>query len=143
MISDKLNDSGYVYDAVWVYALALKQLVLEDATYLQNLHSLRSAEAFVRIIRNIDFDGVSGRINFHNRTSRLSDIDVFQWICKKENESSCQQNKIGVYSPRSVFTYLCLCISSTLKLSDYTFISRIQWSISRILQLFMTSLHYN
>ena len=108
MISDKLNDSGYVYDAVWVYALALKHLVLEDATYLQNLHSLRSAEAFVRIIRNIDFDGVSGRINFHNRTSRLSDIDVFQWICKKENESSCQQNKIGVYSPRSVFTYLCI-----------------------------------
>ena len=33
--------SGYVYDAVWLYALALERLVQEDETYLQNLHSNR------------------------------------------------------------------------------------------------------
>ena len=39
---DKTHHSGYVYDAVWLYALALERLVQEDETYLQNLHSNRS-----------------------------------------------------------------------------------------------------
>ena len=38
---DKPHYSGYVYDAVWLYALALERLVQEDETYLQNLHSNR------------------------------------------------------------------------------------------------------
>ena len=38
---DKTHHSGYVYDAVWLYALALERLVQEDETYLQNLHSNR------------------------------------------------------------------------------------------------------
>ena len=79
LINKLLNCSGYVYDAVWLYALALEKLVQTDETYLQNLHSNRSVEAFVDIIKNIDFHGVSGRINFHGRSSRLSDIDIIQW----------------------------------------------------------------
>jgi hypothetical protein len=47
--------SGYVYDAVWVFAKALGRLAQEDETYLQNMHSNRSVEAFVRIIKQLDF----------------------------------------------------------------------------------------
>ena len=106
LIDDDLMDfcdefvkpSGYVYDAVWLYALALEKLVQTDETYLQNLHSNRSVEAFVDIIKNIDFHGVSGRINFHGRSSRLSDIDIIQWY-KKNKGDNLQPYKIGVYKP--------------------------------------------
>ena len=98
MINKLLNCSGYVYDAVWLYALALERLVQTDETYLQNLHSNRSVEAFVDIIKNIDFNGVSGRINFHGRSSRLSDIDIIQWY-KKNDLDKLQPYKIGVYRP--------------------------------------------
>ena len=96
--AELLHFSGYVYDAVWLYALALEQLVQTDETYLQNLHSNRSVEAFVDIIKNIDFHGVSGRINFHGRSSRLSDIDIIQWY-KKNEIDNLQAYKIGVYRP--------------------------------------------
>merc|ERR550517_1666043 len=34
------NDySGYVYDAVWLYALALDKLIKQDKTLIQDLHS--------------------------------------------------------------------------------------------------------
>ena len=90
--------SGYVYDAVWLYATALEQLVQKDDTLLQNLHSNRSVVAFVDIIKKIDFNGVSGRINFSGRTSRLSDIDIIQWS-KKENETKIHPVVIGLYKP--------------------------------------------
>merc|ERR1712241_850467 len=54
-------------------------LFRQDETYLQNLHSNRSVKRFVEIIKNIDFDGVSGKINFIGRSSRLSDINITQW----------------------------------------------------------------
>ena len=95
----KINHySGYVYDAVWLYAKALEELVKKDETFLQNLHSNRSVEAFVNIIKNIDFNGVSGRINFFGRTSRLSDIDIIQWS-KEENDTKIQPEIIGLYKP--------------------------------------------
>ena len=34
-------NSGYVYDAVWLFAKALGKLVVEDETFLQNMHSNR------------------------------------------------------------------------------------------------------
>ena len=46
--------SGYVYDAVWLYGLALDKLVKQDKTFLQNLHSNRSVKAFVNIIKEVD-----------------------------------------------------------------------------------------
>ena len=88
--------SGYVYDAVWLYALALEKLVQKDDTYLQNLHSNRSSDAFVQIIKDIDFTGVSGRINFPGRSSRLSDIDIIQW--QREGDT-LQPHNVGLYKP--------------------------------------------
>ena len=68
--------SGYVYDAVWLYALALDKLVKQDQSYIQDIHSNRSVNAFVDIIHSMDFNGVSGRINFVHSNSRLSNVQV-------------------------------------------------------------------
>lgn len=69
--------SGYVYDGVWLYAKALDKLDKEYPSYIQDLHSERSTNQFVEIIRNTSFSGVSGRINFvPGRNSRLSNIKV-------------------------------------------------------------------
>ena len=72
--------SGYVYDAVWLYALALERLVSNSDTqsFIQNLHSEQTVEEFVKIIGNTDFLGVSGRINFFGRPSRLSEVKILQ-----------------------------------------------------------------
>ena len=57
--------SGYVYDAVWLYAKSLDTLIRQsNQSYIQNLHSKRTVEQFVSIIKKMDFFGVSGRINF-------------------------------------------------------------------------------
>ena len=73
---DNFVHSGYVYDAVWLYALALDKLIKQNQSYIQDIHSERSVNKFVEIIRSIDFTGVSGRINFHHGNSRLSNIKV-------------------------------------------------------------------
>ena len=90
--------SGYVYDAVWLYGLALDQLLRKDETYLQNLHSNRSVKSFVDIIKNIDFDGVSGKINFIGRSSRLSDINITQWY-RRKGETELTAHNVGLYIP--------------------------------------------
>ena len=70
--------SGYVYDAVWLYALALDKLDKEYPAYIQDIHSQRSNDKFMEIIRKTDFNGTSGRINFDHGhgNSRLSNIKV-------------------------------------------------------------------
>ena len=69
--------SGYVYDAVWLYALSLDHLIRQNQSYIQDIHSHRSIRKYVDIISKMDFDGVSGRINFPiHRHSRLSNIKV-------------------------------------------------------------------
>ena len=82
---DNFVHSGYVYDAVWLYALALDKLIKQNQSYIQDIHSERSVNKFVEIIRSIDFTGVSGRINFHHGNSRLSNIKVSSffntWNC--------------------------------------------------------------
>ena len=80
--------SGYVYDAVWLYALALNKLITTNASqsFVQNLHSEQTVEEFVRIIRTTDFEGVSGRINFKDRPSRLSNVRIIQWLRRLETK---------------------------------------------------------
>ena len=95
------HNSGYVYDAVWLYAQALQELVRLDETFLQNLHSNRSVAAFVDIIKKIDFNGVSGRINFFGRSSRLSDIDIIQWG-EDLNRTVIKPIIIGLYKPNYI-----------------------------------------
>lgn len=69
--------SGYVYDAVWLYAIALDRLIKQNKSYIQDIHSERSINEFVNIITTTDFFGVTGRINFPNKGhSRLSNVKV-------------------------------------------------------------------
>ena len=70
--------SGYVYDAVWVYAMALDKLIQQDKALIQDLHSEKTVNAFVEIIKSLDFNGVSGRINFLDGNSRLSETKIMQ-----------------------------------------------------------------
>ena len=93
----KLNKySGYVYDAVWLYAYALDALVKKQ-TNIQNFHSERIVTQFVNIIKNINFNGVTGKINFKGRPSRLSNIRIIQWLKNTSNEIFEQE--IGLYVP--------------------------------------------
>lgn len=84
--------SGYVYDAVWLYALALDGLIKQNKSYIQDIHSERSVNKLVDIIRATDFQGVSGRINFARGHSRLSNIKIVQWYANATHV-------IGVYQP--------------------------------------------
>ena len=96
----KINKySGYVYDAVWLYANALHTLINKNDTssYIHNLHSEQSVTEFVNIIKKMDFEGVSGRINFKNRPSRLSNVRILQWL--KNTSNDIFENDIGLYSP--------------------------------------------
>ena len=91
--------SGYVYDAVWLYAKALHTLVSKNTTtsYIQNLHSDKTVKEFVNIIKNTDFQGVTGRINFRGRPSRLSNVRILQWLKNTSNELF--EHDIGLYVP--------------------------------------------
>merc|ERR1711892_44984 len=99
--------SGYVYDAVWLYALALDKLMKVDKALVQDLHSEKAMAAFVKIIKEQDFQGVSGRINFHDGHSRLSEInilqmEVFDQLRTKSNSTSSKRletKEIGLYKP--------------------------------------------
>ena len=52
-------------------------LIKQNKSYIQDIHSERSVNEFVKIIQKTDFDGVSGRINFvNNQHSRLSNVKV-------------------------------------------------------------------
>lgn len=73
--------SGNVYDAVWLYALALDKLVRQNKSYIQDFHTERSINKFVNIIKDTDFYGVTGRINFVTGHSRLSNIKVSLKVC--------------------------------------------------------------
>jgi len=91
--------SGYVYDAVWLYALALDKLIKQNKSYIQDLHSERSVNKFVEIIKDIDFHGVTGRINFKERNSRLSEIEVKQWHNSLNDTDAPYENLVGIYEP--------------------------------------------
>ena len=53
-------------------------LIKQNKSYIQDIHSERSVNEFVKIIQKTDFDGVSGRINFvNNQHSRLSNVKVY------------------------------------------------------------------
>ena len=91
--------SGYVYDAVWLYAKSLDTLVKQsNKSYIQNLHSPRTVHEFVSIINKMDFQGVSGRINFKGRTSRLSNIRIMQWR-RPVNGSETEWFEVGEFEP--------------------------------------------
>ena len=91
--------SGYVYDAVWLYAYSLDTLLRNQSnkSYIQNLHSERTVREFVKVIKNTSFSGVSGWISFNEQPSRLSNVKVLQWV--KTAYNRIFENEIGVYLP--------------------------------------------
>merc|ERR1719431_1087736 len=99
--------SGYVYDAVWLYALALDKLMQVDKALVQDLHSEKTMAEFVKIIKEQDFAGVSGRINFQEGHSRLSEINILQLeVFDQINTNSSdgpskrlETKEIGLYKP--------------------------------------------
>lgn len=86
------NYSGYAYDAVWVYALALEQLIKRNAKYLMDLHSIETTKQLMDIISKVDFNGASGRIQFGEGGTRFTDINIMQWI-------NGTANLVGVFVP--------------------------------------------
>lgn len=100
--------SGYVYDAVYMYALALDKMIRMDKALIQDLHSEKTVNQLVKIIKELDFDGVSGRIKFENGHSRLSEIKIRQFEVTSEvligNTSIIPSNlsvkEIGLYRPQ-------------------------------------------
>uniref|UniRef100_A0A2M4A4W5 receptor protein-tyrosine kinase n=1 Tax=Anopheles triannulatus TaxID=58253 RepID=A0A2M4A4W5_9DIPT len=72
--------AGYAYDAVWVYALALDELLRNDPSSFSDLHSPETTRKLIELIRKTDFQGVSGRIRFNEAGSRYTTINVVQFI---------------------------------------------------------------
>uniref|UniRef100_A0A182PFP9 receptor protein-tyrosine kinase n=1 Tax=Anopheles epiroticus TaxID=199890 RepID=A0A182PFP9_9DIPT len=72
--------AGYAYDAVWVYALAFDRLLREDPSYISDLHSPQTTKRLMELIRETDFQGVSGRIKFNEAGSRYTIVNVVQFV---------------------------------------------------------------
>ncbi|CAB3366072.1 Hypothetical predicted protein [Cloeon dipterum] len=79
------NYGGYSNDAVWAYAYALDKLFQENQSYVADLHTDEASRAFVKHLNNTDFNGVSGHIKFNNGPSRVSVVNVMQWINNRTN----------------------------------------------------------
>ena len=59
-------------------------MIRKDKALIQDLHSQTTVEELVKIIKELDFTGVSGRIKFENGNSRLSEIKIQQFELKKQ-----------------------------------------------------------
>ncbi|XP_061510796.1 uncharacterized protein LOC4578387 [Anopheles gambiae] len=72
--------AGFAYDAVWVYALAFDRLLREDPSYISDLHSRHTTKRLMELIRETDFQGVTGRIKFNEAGSRYTIVNVLQFV---------------------------------------------------------------
>uniref|UniRef100_A0A182JYE0 receptor protein-tyrosine kinase n=1 Tax=Anopheles christyi TaxID=43041 RepID=A0A182JYE0_9DIPT len=72
--------AGFAYDAVWVYALAFDRLLSEDQSYISDLHSPHTTKRLMELIRETDFQGVTGRIKFNEAGSRYTIVNVLQFV---------------------------------------------------------------
>ncbi|KAL7042350.1 hypothetical protein ACKWTF_001105 [Chironomus riparius] len=93
----------YVYDAIWVYAKAIMQLIKEDemgknATkywYMKNLDKDQTMLRLEQILNETSFQGVSGKIEFNSAGSRYTNVSVLQW--QKNNFEV-----VGMYRPKII-----------------------------------------
>lgn len=74
---------GYAYDAIWMLAFALDKLMKMDSSFLSSIHNEHTIRRLVEIIEQTDFYGVSGRVKFGKQSSRLSIINIVQWLDNK------------------------------------------------------------
>lgn len=81
--SEESNYAGYAYDAVWAYAYALDKLIKYNESYASSLHVENTSKKFVELIQETNFNGVSGHIMFSSGPSRISNVNVYQWIDEK------------------------------------------------------------
>uniref|UniRef100_A0A1B6EJJ0 Gamma-aminobutyric acid type B receptor subunit 2 n=1 Tax=Cuerna arida TaxID=1464854 RepID=A0A1B6EJJ0_9HEMI len=72
--------AGYAYDAVWMFALALDQLSKEDPAALSDIHDDNNTQRYMKILEKTDFYGVSGHVQFKGSPSRISVVEVIQWV---------------------------------------------------------------
>lgn len=70
---------GFVYDAVWVYALAAHKLLANDSYTINSLRKERTAHRYAEIISGTNFQGLSGSVGFNAAGSRIIDLDILQW----------------------------------------------------------------
>lgn len=91
------NYSGYLYDAVWVYALALEKLIAIDAKLLMDLHSMETTKQLIAILSQTNFMGVSGRIQFGEGGTRFSNVNVMQFV-------DGRSQLVGVFHPNITLT---------------------------------------
>lgn len=70
---------GFVYDAVWVYALAAHELLANDSYTINSLRKERTAHRYAEIISGTNFQGLSGSVGFNAAGSRIIDLDILQW----------------------------------------------------------------
>lgn len=75
-----------------MYALALEKFLEDPSNDVTQLHSEHAVQQLTKIIFNSDINGVSGRIRFAASGSRISTINIFQWL-------NNQHNPIGFFEP--------------------------------------------
>lgn len=106
--------AGFAYDAIMVYVKALQQLIKEGKVirvsllrivdsffkpdspkhrYMRNLYSDETMEKLAGLINDMNFQGVSGKIQFSRGGSRYTDINVIQW---QKNDYTL----VGTYKPK-------------------------------------------
>lgn len=73
------SNVGFVYDAVWVYALAADRLLATESYPISSLRNERTAHRFAEIISGTNFQGLSGNVSFNAEGSRIIDLDILQW----------------------------------------------------------------
>ncbi|XP_039951750.1 uncharacterized protein LOC120768986 [Bactrocera tryoni] len=89
------NYTGYAYDAVWAYAYAVAKLLTENEDAVNNLRSKSVVTRLVQLIWQTNFTGLSGRVQFGQGGSRITDLDIVQW-------RNTQFHYVGKFNPRIV-----------------------------------------
>ncbi|XP_050076628.1 uncharacterized protein LOC126563884 [Anopheles maculipalpis] len=109
--------AGYAYDAVWVYALAFDRLMREEPSYISDLHSVQTTNRLMQLIRETDFQGVSGRIRFNEAGSRYTIINVLQFV-------NGTANIVGHFTPNISADYKLIGGDLSLNVSAIVWMTR-------------------
>ena len=87
------------YDGVWVYAYALDNLIKEkcpDAfTHQSQLKNCVNGRSLLPYMKNVTFNGVTGRIKFNSNGDMIGAYDILQYIKK---DSMSKYISVGFWS---------------------------------------------
>ncbi|KAI0225558.1 hypothetical protein LSAT2_023695 [Lamellibrachia satsuma] len=86
----------YAYDAVWTFALGLNELLVDDPSALQSLHTDHTSKQFAKELTSVRFSGASGPVEFQG-ADRTGIINVHQYVGNRSRQigqyKSNKQNK--------------------------------------------------